>query len=75
MRYDPLNGICLCAYHHTMGSFSAHSDPDFKDRIISTGVRTPEWRESLTEKRNLTPRNDAAFKEAALANLTKWGVL
>ena len=74
LRYDPMNGIALCAFHHTMGSFSAHSDPDFKDKIISTGVRTPEWNDALREKRNMIVKNNQAFKEDAYENLKKWGV-
>lgn len=26
-RWDIKNGICLCAYHHTLGNFSAHKSP------------------------------------------------
>jgi len=73
LRYDPLNGICLCSHHHTMSPFSAHNDPDFKDRILSTGVRTAEWNDALREKRNQIVKNNAAFKEAALENLRRWG--
>ena len=57
-----------------MGSFSAHNDPDFKDRILSTGVRTPEWNDKLREKRNQIVKNNQAFKDAAYENLKKWGV-
>ena len=74
IRYDPLNGICLCAVHHTMGSFSAHHDPDFKDRILSTGVRTAEWNDKLREKRNLVVKNNQAFKNEAYELLKKWGI-
>ena len=76
IRYDPQNGLCLCAHHHTMGAFAAHSDPDFKDRIISTGVRTPEWREELIKKRTLIIANKQKFKEDAyqfLIMLSKGG--
>ena len=74
IRYDPDNIIILCAVHHTMGSFSAHNDPDFKDRIIATGVRTPEWNDRLREKRNVIVKNSQAFKEQAYENLKKWGI-
>ena len=75
LRYDPLNGLCLCSHHHTMGAFSAHNDPDFKDRIISTGVRTPEWNDKLREKRNVIVKNNQAFKEETYENLKKWGAV
>ena len=74
IRYDPDNGLCLCSHHHTMGSFSAHHDPDFKDRIISTGVRTPEWNDKLREKRNMIVKNNKAFKEDAYEKLKKWNL-
>ena len=63
IRYDPSNGLCLCSHHHTLGSFSAHQDPDFKDRIISTGVRTPEWRERLLIQRSVIVKNNQTFKD------------
>lgn len=69
LRYDVENGIALCAVHHTLGSFSAHNDPDFKDRIIATGVRSQDWNEKLRLKRNLIVKNNQAFKEAALRAL------
>ena len=72
LRYDPDDGVALCPFHHTMGAFSAHHDPDFKDRIIATGVRTREWQEKLREKRNLIVKNNQAFKEAARENLLRW---
>ena len=27
------NGICLCPFHHTLGSFSAHQNPEFVEWI------------------------------------------
>jgi hypothetical protein len=56
-----------------MGSFSAHHDPDFKERIISTGVRTREWSETMREKRNMIVKNNQGFKDAAYENLKRWG--
>lgn len=69
LRYDVNNGICLCPVHHTLGSFSAHNDPDFKDRIIATGVRSQAWNDKIREKRNLIVKNNQAFKEAAYMQL------
>ena len=47
VRYDPDNGIILCAGHHTLNNNSAHKDPDFKDIIIQAGVRTKEFFDKL----------------------------
>ena len=69
IRYDPDNIIVLCPIHHTLGSFSAHNDPDFKDRIIATCVRSQDWNEKLRLKRNLIVKNNQAFKDAALKKL------
>ena len=31
-RWDTMNGIALCAYHHVLGNFSAHKSPlEFTD--------------------------------------------
>jgi len=62
LRYDIENGLCLCPTHHTMGYFSAHKDPCFKDRIIACGVRSAEWLERLIVKRNMVVKNNDYFK-------------
>lgn len=62
LRYDLDNAICLCAVHHTMGSFSAHNDPDFKNLIVATGVRTEELFDKLRAKRHKVQKNTADFK-------------
>jgi len=69
IRYDVDNGICLCPVHHTLGSFSAHQDPDFKDRIIGMGVRSQDWNDNLRLKRNMIVKNNQAFKDAAYKKL------
>jgi hypothetical protein len=63
LRYDLANSICLCSVHHVLGSFSAHSDPTFLTRLIACGVRSPEWLEMLTDKRNQIVKNNQAFKD------------
>ena len=68
-RYDLDNAICLCAVHHTMGSFSAHNDPDFKNLIVSTGVRTEELFDRLRAKRNVVQKNTKDFKEECYQKL------
>ena len=63
-RYDPQNSICLCAVHHTFGMEAAHKDPNFKDIIITSGVRTEDWHWDITERKNrIVKKNDAFFKE------------
>jgi hypothetical protein len=53
-KYDPDNGMCLCAGHHTLTSLSAHHDPDFKEIIIKNGIRTAEFYQKL-KMRAFTP--------------------
>jgi hypothetical protein len=75
IKYDPDNGLCLCAQHHVLGSFSAHQDPDFKDKIIVAKVRSAEWREKLIEKRNIIITDNEENKRVWLLRLTTlWGM-
>ena len=69
LRYDMENGLCLCAYHHTLGAFGAHRDPDFKDIIISRGVRSEEWHNNLIKKKQQTVKNTPAFKLECLEKI------
>jgi hypothetical protein len=69
LRYDLENGICLCPVHHTMGSFSAHKDPTFKDLIIATGVRSSEWLDKLIQKRNIIQKNTQQWKDECYERL------
>ena len=69
LRYDIDNSICLCAVHHTMGSFSAHRDPDFKDTLILGNVRTRDFFDELREKRNFIRKNTKDFKEECYQKL------
>lgn len=62
LRYALDNCLVLCPYHHTLGSFSAHKDPTFIERIIATGVRSHEWLDALREERNRIQKNTAAWK-------------
>lgn len=72
LRYDIENGICLCAYHHTMGAFAAHKDPDFKDIIIERGARSEEWHHKLIQKKQKIVKNTPAFKLECLERLRLW---
>lgn len=69
VRYDPLNGICLCHIHHTNGNESAHLDPDFKEKWISSGKRPAGWLEELTNRKNHVVKNNQFFKENWKINL------
>lgn len=53
-KFDPDNGMCLCSGHHSLTSLSAHHDPDFKDIIIKSGVRTAELYQKI-KMRAFTP--------------------
>jgi hypothetical protein len=46
-----------------MGSFSAHHDPDFKNLIVATGVRTEELFDKLRKERNRVQKNTLAWKQ------------
>ena len=53
VRYDPLNLLLLCAFHHTASQFSAHKAPfSFKKKIIQCGVRTEAWKYEVLRKAN-----------------------
>jgi hypothetical protein len=69
MRYNLENGLCLCPIHHTLGAFAAHKDPDFKDIIITRGVRTQEWHDNLIKQKNVITTNTPAFKLKCLEKL------
>ena len=63
VRYDPLNGICLCHIHHTNGNEAAHLDPDFKEKWLASGKRPESWLQELTERKNQIVKNNQFFKE------------
>jgi hypothetical protein len=69
MRYNLDNGIALCPSHHTMGGDSAHHDPDFKERLIATKVRTREFFDNLRAERNRIQKNTQAFKDECFDKL------
>lgn len=86
VKYDPDTCINLCAGpdgHHVTGKISAHRTPVyFRLEIISHGVRSAEWFEEVTRKKNMIIRdNDVEFfaackerlqKEAATLRGEKW---
>ncbi len=62
MRYCLDAGICLCPSHHVFSGLSAHQNPDFKDLLISTGVRTEAFFDKLRAERNRVQKNTLAWK-------------
>lgn len=69
MRYNLDAGMALCHIHHTNGPDSAHKDPDFKERIILTKVRTRKLFEDLKKESLITQSRTEAFKREALEKL------
>lgn len=70
-RYDPFNGICLCPYHHTLGEFSAHKDPYFKDVLIENEIRSTEFFKELRLRANkiVKQRDAQTFWKEKLENI------
>lgn len=57
LKYDVENGICLCVKHHTAGfsKESAHSDPNFNDKILGRypgfkPIRSENWAKKMNWK-------------------------
>ncbi|MEN6375509.1 MAG: hypothetical protein ABFD75_12145 [Smithella sp.] len=69
VRYDPLNGICLCHIHHTNGNEAAHLDPDFKEKWLSSGKRPEGWLQKLTDRKNQIVKNNQFYRENWKINL------
>lgn len=63
VRYDPMNGICLCHIHHTNGNEAAHLDPDWKEKWLASGKRPEGWLEELTARKNKVVKNNDAYKQ------------
>lgn len=63
VRYDPENGLWLCTPHHNGNVFSAHRSPTwFLSMILLYEVRTPEWLEELTIKKNQIVKANNSFR-------------
>jgi len=69
LRYEIRNGVALCSVHHSLGSFSAHNDPTFKDRLVACGVRPLELFEELSRQRNRIQKNTTAWKQECYEKL------
>lgn len=62
LRYDPENGIALCYYHHK-GKDGAHSDINFKDKILGRyhgfkAIRSEQWFELIERKAGIPQKLD-----------------
>ena len=53
-RYDPDNGLALCAGCHSLNNHSAHKNPFFIRDLIDGGIRTKEFLDKL-ERRAKSP--------------------
>ena len=62
VKYDPLNGICLCHIHHTHGNEAAHLDPDFKEKWLKSGIRPEWWLEELTKRKNKVVKDNDEYR-------------
>lgn len=71
VRYDPDNAIVLCAGHHTLNNDSAHKSPDFKETIISAGVRTREFWNRLEMRAKSPAKLDLNLVKLDLLNELK----
>ena len=67
VRWDLNNGLCLCPFHHTLGSFSAHQNPVFVD-WIKDYIGSEEYNE-LMIKANTVKKWTYEEKEELLAEL------
>lgn len=70
-RWDTVNGICLCASHHTLNSkFSAHGTPTiFTEWIINK--RSENWHNLLRLRAHADGKRTKFEKEIMLKELNK----
>lgn len=71
VRWDPMNGVCLCVGHHTFSSaFSAHKTPtEFTYWLEKTKGKT--FMETLTIKAHQTSKLHPFEKEILLQDINK----
>lgn len=70
-RYDPDNGICLCSGHHSLNNNSAHKNPDFKEIIINSGIRSKQFWDILERKAKSPAKLDLSMELLYLTNELK----
>jgi len=71
LRYDPDNGIALCYPHHKGSGEAAHSDINFKDKILGRypgfrPIRTVQWLELLERKASVPQKLDLEMEKLYL---------
>ena len=70
VRWDAQNGICLCATHHVLGSFSAHKSPmEFTEWLVE--YKGQDFVDKLRLKKNGLGKFTPFDKEIVLAELEK----
>lgn len=70
-RWDPMNGICLCAYHHALSSnFSAHQAP-LEFTIWLTEKKGQDFIDRLRFKANSISKLHPFEKKVLLDELNK----
>lgn len=68
--YDPDTCINLCCGHHNGNTISAHLSPEiFKQLIIAHGVRSREWFDEVSRKKNQTQKDTPEFRAACKEKL------
>jgi len=67
VRWDLDNGLCLCPLHHTLGSFSAHQNPEFT-KWIETYIGAKQY-QKLMQKANTIRKWTYEEKLVLLAEL------
>ncbi len=71
VRWDVMNGLCLCSWHHTLNSkFSAHATPVTFNKWLEE-TKGSDFVELLTIKHNQTSHLHPFEKELLLKELNK----
>ena len=68
-RWDPDNGMCLCAFHHRLGNFSAHGSPAFTDWMKE--YRGKKWYEDWKAKSNEIVKHSRARKALIMEDMNE----
>ena len=71
LKYDPDNGMALCYPHHKGSNEAAHSDINFKDKILGIypgfkPIRTQQWLELLDLKASKSYKMDLLMEKLYL---------
>lgn len=76
LSFDPDNGMALCYPHHKGSNEAAHSDINFKDKILGRypgfkPIRTEQWFEILERKAAVPQKIDLELELLYLQNELK----